>query len=456
MAQTPSWKRRNKLPPCKKCGNTTRDQRGGICDKCAFPKHAMEAITDSFVKESHAEETTASADPYFPGAPASLDPTPSGPEVMPASGKKRQISRPVVGALAGGAIGGIGGLGLAERRVQMSLAKGQRRLGARNDAISSAANQYVEALETRPKQLMARLSKIEAMPTGTPGELAARGAALNEAAAFQSTVEAPELKAQFESATSRLPRTAKVVEKFQQKVKGLSGKARWGYGLALGLGGAALGAGIGMMGGAEKQANGDAVEACSKGCTCDWCKSNRRAHDKKVLLKHHRKDLREALRKGKKSVAEASRKDIEEISEGKVAAMHPGARLVRGAKRFGRSQTLLAGATEGTKRYRVAMRAARGAVDDLWSGRPIGTLSKTAGVKESVRRFLKNRNTQPKTLEQIVQTRSAMGADAFMRRAQGTGFRRPTVATRYAKAQRARTSGGPYTRHERALRGERD
>lgn len=25
------------MPACKKCGNTTRDQRGRICDSCAFP-----------------------------------------------------------------------------------------------------------------------------------------------------------------------------------------------------------------------------------------------------------------------------------------------------------------------------------------------------------------------------------------------------------------------------------
>ena len=35
--------KRNALPPCKRCGNTTRDQRGGICGKCVFPAKEKEA-----------------------------------------------------------------------------------------------------------------------------------------------------------------------------------------------------------------------------------------------------------------------------------------------------------------------------------------------------------------------------------------------------------------------------
>lgn len=37
--------RKNSLPPCKLCGNTTRDQRGGICGRCAFPDGVPKTAT---------------------------------------------------------------------------------------------------------------------------------------------------------------------------------------------------------------------------------------------------------------------------------------------------------------------------------------------------------------------------------------------------------------------------
>lgn len=419
-AQTPSWKRRNKLPPCKKCGNTTRDQRMGICDRCAFPKHAMELVLEGFMKEAYAADSAYGSPETFSGAPEPVDPSPSGPEIAPASGKKR----PLVGALIGGGVGTASGVALADSRLRDVLHKAHRRHAGHTQRAYDAGEAQIKAIQERPKQVESLLEQVKAMPTSTPREMAARTQAIKGVQDLVGRLDGKDLDAGVQAAHARAGRSKAWLDWGERQVASKATKTRLGYGLALGLGGAALGAGLGYLSDRDKHANGDWMEALAKGCTCKVCKAARAA------------------------------------GRSKSAALGPIGLVERGAKRrrlgfaldAKRMDHAVTGRPAVAKRYEgVSQKAFRKALVD----EGVAAIQKTAAAKDAVRRFLKNRNTQPKTLEQIIQVRSAMGADAFMRRPRSAGFRRPTVASRYAKASRARSSGGPYTRHERALRGER-
>lgn len=391
MAQTPSWKRRNKLPPCKKCGNTTRDQRMGICDRCAFPKHAMERVLEGFMKEAYAADSAYGSPETFSGAPEPVDPSPSGPEIAPASGKKR----PLVGALIGGGVGTASGVALADSRLRDVLHKAHRRHAGHTQRAYDAGEAQIKAIQERPKQVEGLLEQVKAMPTSTPREMAARTQAIKGVQDLVGRLDGKDLDAGVQAAHARAGRSKAWLDWGERQVAGKATKTRLGYGLALGLGGAALGAGIGYLSDRDKQAALGPIGLVERGAK--------------------RRRLGFAL----------DAKRMDHAVTGRPAV----------AKRY-----------EG-----VSQKAFRKALVD----EGVAAIQKTAAAKDAVRRFLKNRNTQPKTLEQIIQVRSAMGADAFMRRPRSAGFRRPTVASRYAKASRARSSGGPYTRHERALRGER-